>query len=106
MKRVIEGKIYDTNTAEEIHSWESAHMPGDFHYYSESLFVTPRGNFFVAGEGGAMSPYSESLGSGSYGGGSGIRPLGGAEAARWLEEHGGEEILVADVRFAEFVEQA
>lgn len=106
MKRVIEGKLYNTDTAEEIHVYEPHYDTGDFHYFIERLYVTSKGNFFIAGEGGPMSTYSEHLGNGSTGGGSGIRPVGTREAADWLEQSGGSEVLTEDERFMEFVEEA
>jgi hypothetical protein len=106
MQRVIEGKVYDTETAEPLHTFEPIHDTGDFHYFIETLYVTTKGSFFVAGEGGAMSPYSESLGGGSYGGGSGIQPLSLTEAVRWLEESDGHEILTSNERFAEQLKEA
>lgn len=106
MKRVIEGKVYNTATANRIHAYESPEMSGDFQYFMEALYRTQRGNYFIAGEGGPMSPYAESLGGGSYGGGSGITPVSLQEAAWWLEEHGGEEVLTSDDAFTTLIEEA
>lgn len=106
MKRVIDRKVYDTETAEEVHYYEPYYDSGDFKYYVETLYVTKKGNFFIAGEGGPMSPYAEYLGGGSTGGGSGIRPVSLAEAIDWLEESGGHEILSTDERFIAELEEA
>lgn len=65
MKQVIEGKRYDTATAQEIGSGGGKAYPGDFHYYRESLYLTKKGPFFLAGEGGPLSRY----GRPAYGGG-------------------------------------
>ncbi|MDP2956717.1 MAG: hypothetical protein Q8N53_09870 [Longimicrobiales bacterium] len=87
MRQVIEGKVYDTETAERIHQWGNGHNAGDFHRCQEALYRTSRGAYFLAGEGGALSPWSVPVGNNGRGGGSGIRPLTEEEARTWLEEH-------------------
>ena len=94
MKRVIDGKLYSTETATILHEYEHGYNTSDFHHYTEALYRTPKGAYFVAGSGGAMSPYSERLGSGSYGGGSGLRVVDESEALEWLEEHGGTDAII------------
>lgn len=106
MKRVINGKVYNTETADELHTYAPYENTSDFHFFTETLYVTKKGAYFVAGEGGAMSAYAESLGGGSYGGGSGIRVLSKAEAMEWLEETGGDDVLVNDERFSADIEEA
>ncbi len=85
MKRIIDGKIYDTETAEEL-GFDSYSNPGDFQYWEEGLFKTKKGAFFLAGSGGAMSKYAESRGNGSTGGGSHIMLITKEEAFDWLQE--------------------
>lgn len=104
MKRVIDGKRYDTDTATLIHDWENMYDRGNFHFYEESLYITKKGRYFLAGSGGAMSPYSESLGGGSYGGGSGLQPISKGQALQWLEEHEGHDAI--ELYFADEVEDA
>ena len=104
MKKVIEGKVYDTDSAELLHSWENMADTGNFNYCSEELYVTRKGAYFVAGEGGAMSTYAEALGGGSWGGGEGITPMPKGEAMQWLEQHEGHDVLLD--RFGEDLECA
>ena len=85
MKAVIEGKRYDTATAKEIGSGEGKAYPGDFHYISETLYITPRGNFFLAGEGGPLSRYGRPAYGGGTCGGEGIVPVTREEALFWCE---------------------
>jgi hypothetical protein len=87
MKRIIDGKSYNTETAECIATWSNHHYPNDFHYCEESLYRTAKGAWFVAGEGGAMSKYSRPVGNNGRGGGEGLEPFTADEARRWLEEH-------------------
>ena len=86
MKQVIEGKRYDTATAQEIGAWWNGYPTSDFHYCEEKLYLTPKGNFFLAGEGGALSQYARSHGN-ATGGGEAITPLSREEAFQWAQEH-------------------
>jgi len=84
MRRIIEGKRYDTETATEIGHRSSGAM-GDFDRISESLYRTPRGNYFRAGSGGARSAYGQSCGQNCWCGGEGLIPLTKEEALEWCE---------------------
>lgn len=44
MKKIINGKLYDTDTAEFIHSYET--KPGIFHQVKKSLYKKTNGEFF------------------------------------------------------------
>ena len=84
MKRIINGKIYNTETATRIGNFSSDCGPGDFRYQSTDLYRTKKGAFFIAGEGGALSRWSVSCGNGQRGG-SGIEALTSEEALQWCE---------------------
>lgn len=86
MKKIINGKRYDTKTAQFIGEGGFNHV-GDFSYYWEKLFRKRTGEFFLAGEGGPMSKYSESTGQNSWSGGEAIIPLTLQEAQSWGEKH-------------------
>ena len=86
MRRIIEGKIYDTKTATLIAEAESHLGRGDFGWWQEELYVTPKGRFFVYGEGHAMSRWAEPVGN-MRGPGQGIEALTEAEALAWCERH-------------------
>ena len=85
-RKVIDGLLYDTEEAEEIASRSHGHA-GDFEHFSEALYVTDSGRYFIYGKGGARSPYRQRLGQGEYGGGSGFRTLSEDEAQQWAEKH-------------------
>ena len=87
MKRVIEGKRYDTATAQEIGAWWNGYPTSDFHYCEEKLYLTSKGNFFLAGEGGPLSRYGRPAYGGGTCGGEGIIPLSQEDALSWCEEH-------------------
>ena len=87
MKRIINGKKYDTNTAKEMACDSYNGSCSDFQWWEETLYQKRTGEFFLYGQGGAMSKYSESCGQNSWGGGSDIIPLTLDEAKEWAEDH-------------------
>lgn len=87
MRQVIEGKVFDTSTAQLIHEWSSGHYAGDFHRQEEALYRTRGGVYFLHGEGGALSPWSVAVGD-RRSGGERIIPMTAEEALEWAEEHG------------------
>ena len=87
MKKVINGKVYDTATAKKVASWYSSYARNDFHYYEEELYQKKTGEFFLYGEGNAASPYSKSCGQNEWCGSEKIIPMTYAEAQKWAEEH-------------------
>lgn len=62
MKRYINGKVYDTSTAQEIGSYANAGNWRDFSHYEETLYRKRTGEYFLHGEGGPMTAYRESMG--------------------------------------------
>lgn len=86
MKRVIKGKLYNTETAERVGAWDNGYYTNDFNYCSEDLYQKKTGEFFLHGEGGAMSVYASSEGNMS-GYGERIIPMTYDEAAQWAEKH-------------------
>lgn len=89
MRRVIDGKMYDTDTADKIAEWDNGHnSKRDFHYCSEDLYKTKKGSWFLHGEGGAASKYAESCGQNETCEGKGIELLTAEEALEWLSGHG------------------
>lgn len=60
MKKIINGKVYDTETAKILGTWSSPVFVTDFSYYTETLHQKRTGEFFLFGEGGPMSKYAMS----------------------------------------------
>ena len=87
MKKIINGRLYDTDTAKEIDVYGNGLGPRDFRNYSETLYLKRTGEYFLCGEGGPMSKYARSCGGNSWSGGSGIIPLTAEEAREWGEKH-------------------
>jgi len=99
MKRIIDGKKYDTETAYMVGQWENMYDVSNFHYFSESLYKKRTGEYFLHGEGGARSQYAETVGQNEWRGGEKIIPLTYDNARKWAEEH-----LSVDVYESEFGE--
>jgi hypothetical protein len=87
MKKIINGKVYDTETAKRVAVYYASCGRSDFHYYEEELYRKKTGEFFLYGSGNAASPYSERCGQNEWCGGEKIVPLTFAEAQKWAEEH-------------------
>lgn len=86
MKKIINGKRYDTETAKLIGS-DGYSNPSDFDYWSEDLYQKKTGEFFLYGEGGARTKYAQAIDSSSWCGGERIMPLSYDEAREWVEHH-------------------
>lgn len=87
MKKIINGKMYNTDTAEYLDGWSNGEGCSDFRYCNECLYRKKTGEFFLDGEGGPMTKYAQRCGDGWYCGGEIITPLTEAEAKKWAEEH-------------------
>jgi hypothetical protein len=91
MKKIVNGLRYDTEKAVEIGSYDNighgCDSISDFRYWNATLYRTPRsGRYFLAGEGGAMSRFSQSVGQNSWGRGSDLIPMTREEALAWAEQ--------------------
>lgn len=87
MKKIINGKKYDTDTAQSLAEWSNHMSRFDFGFVVETLYRKKTGEFFIFGEGGAMTKYAESAGRNSWAEGSRIMPMSYDEAKMWAEEH-------------------
>lgn len=87
MKRIIDGKRYDTDTAEMVCDVSSrTSNQRDFKWHDTQLYRTKNGRWFVAGEGGPMSQWFHDTGNG-YSYGKGLRVIDANEARELLEQH-------------------
>ncbi len=86
MKKIINGKRYDTGTAKLIGEASYSNRT-DFNYWSEELYQKRTGEFFIYGEGGPASKYSRSTGQNQWSGGEKIIPLTIKEAKEWAEKY-------------------
>lgn len=86
MKKIINGKVYDTETAKDLASWDNG-IYGDLDSISETLYRKRTGEFFLFGEGGARSKYAKSVMNNTWSGGCKIIPLTWEAAKEWAETH-------------------
>lgn len=86
MRKIINNKRYDTDTAEHVGYWDNGMDGHDFRHESATLYRKRSGEYFLHGEGGPMSRYAEARGTSSWVGGERIMPLSWDDARRWAEE--------------------
>lgn len=91
MKKIINQKRYDTETATARGSWDNGYSVRDFHYCGETLYQKKTGEFFLYGEGGPASKYSRQCGNNSWSSDCDIIPLTYDAAREWAEEHLGAD---------------
>lgn len=87
MKKIINGRKYDTDTAIEVGFWKNMGDTRNFEYVCETLYRKRTGEYFLYGEGNAASKYAKSLGDNTWGGGEAITPLTIDSAREWAEKH-------------------
>lgn len=87
MKKIINGKRYDTDTAEFIGKWENIYNSADLQYECEELYRKKTGEFFMYGEGGPASSFAVQTGTTSWSGSCKITPITEDEAKKWVEEN-------------------
>lgn len=86
MKKIINGKKYDTETAKEVacNSWG---YYGDLNFVAETLYKKRTGEYFMYAEGGANTIYATQCGCNSWGSGWRITPFTENQAKKWGEEN-------------------
>lgn len=87
MKKIINGKKYDTDTAKEVGYSNNGLLSTDIDYIEETLYQKKTGEFFLYGEGGARTEYSDFRGETNCYSGCKIIPLTVKEAKKYAEEH-------------------
>lgn len=86
MKKVINGRLYDTDTAKEI-GYRCSNITDQLEGIQETLYRKRTGEFFLHGDGGARTQYAHQTEGGGWCGGEGIVPLSYDRAREWAEEY-------------------
>jgi len=86
MKQIINGKMYNTETAEEIGAWSNGLGRNDFRNRDEILYRKKTGEFFLYGRGGALTNWADSCNGNMTCEGCGIEPLSIESAKQWIEK--------------------
>lgn len=84
MKKIIDRKIYNTETAKKVAYWSNDYGTTDFKWQSETLYCSPKGQYFLHGEGGPMSAYAVHKGNESSGG-ENIKLMTEDDTMDWME---------------------
>lgn len=87
MRKIINGKMYNTETATVIDSYENMRNKRDYGYCEELLYRKKTGEFFLYGHGGAASKYAEIQADRKRCSGEKIIPLTEQQAKAWVEQY-------------------
>lgn len=86
MKKNINNKRYDTDTARFVAEWRNTRCSvTDFEYSEEQLYCKRTGEYFLYGHGGPRTRYAKAVGQNCWGSGEDIIPLTQEEARQWAE---------------------
>lgn len=86
MKKIINGKLYNTETAKVIADYWNGYPGGDFKVIKETLYQKKTGEYFLFGKGGPMTHYAEQVWGGmAYG--EEIIPYTEKQAKEWAVNH-------------------
>ncbi len=89
MIQVINGKRYNTETAQLVYKHWNGYNRSDFKYRSKCLYRTKNGAWFLHHDGGALSDMAISV-SGGRGGSEAIEAIDADDAYGFLEAHSDE----------------
>ena len=91
MRKIIDGRTYNTETSKLIGDWSNERSNRDFSHCYQALYRNTKGAYFLHGYGGPMSEYARHIG------GETINPMTAEDAQAWAEKH-----LFAETVEAEF----
>lgn len=95
MRKIINGKMYNTETATQIVEWNNGRY-GDFDFCSQTLYRKRTGEYFLYGEGGPSSIYASPAGNNGYTSGKAIVPITEKTARKWMEERADVDEYIAE----------
>lgn len=87
MRRIISGRRFDTEKATLIAQSSSSVRKGHPYYYQESLYQTPKGIWFLRGEGGSLTQWARPAEGGRRLRGANIYALSHKEVKAWLKAY-------------------
>jgi hypothetical protein len=92
MRRSIDGKVYDTNTAEIICDISEGRI-GEFDEVNAGLYVTKKGAYFIEGYGGATTRFKkQSVDKSGWVGSNALIPISLEEARTYCEKFAPDEV--------------
>ncbi|MCT4606331.1 MAG: hypothetical protein N4A64_09560 [Marinisporobacter sp.] len=93
MKKIINGRMYNTDTAKYIGEYTNGYFPDNGYYIGKELYRKKTGEFFLYRQGGGLTEYAVRYGNGSSGS-STIIPLTFQETKEWVEEYLDADIYI------------
>ena len=103
MKKVINGRLYNTETAQKIEEYWNGYGSSNFDFCKEVLYKTKNGRYFLHGEGGAASKYASHSGR-NLDAGDQISEFTRRDAMEWLSENDFVETI--EKEFSDLIEEA
>lgn len=97
MKKVINGRLYNTDTAVLLGEYTNEYGESTFKYIREFLYRTKSRAYFIHGVGGSLTMYAVSCGNNTWQGGEKIIPMSREAAREWADKN-----LTADEYMAAF----
>ena len=86
MKKILNGKMYNTETAKELAN-RTFSNPRDFNYINETLYQKKNGEYFLFGEGGGLTKYAFYVDSSGRTGGWEVIPMTEDDARERMGAH-------------------
>ena len=97
MKKIINGKMYNTETAEVVVAYDNGLSYRDFGWCEMTLYRKKTGEYFCVGEGGPMSQFARVSDDGNNrSSGVSVKPLTADEARKWAERYGSADEYIAE----------
>ena len=87
MKKIINGRVYNTATAHRLAQGGNGLPRNDFSYCEEELYRTKSGKYFLYGKGGPNSRHARRVEQNTWTGAEAIIPISTDTARDWAEEH-------------------
>lgn len=87
MKKIINGKMYNTETAKALGTAYSNAPVNSFEYWKETLYKKKTGEYFLYGYGGPVSQYAKCIDMNTWSGGDKFIPLTETKAMKWAERY-------------------
>lgn len=84
MKKIIDGKEYNTEIATKIAAYTAPYDRDDRLYYYEELYMISPSNYFLYGEGSACTRYAKKNQNGTKSFGKNIIPIDGDTVSDWI----------------------
>ena len=99
MKKYINNRLYDTDKAFEIDTYENHYHDLDCRHIKETLYQKQNGEFFLLGQGGSWTKYRQPRKRGGFSGSTVIVPLSIDMAKDWAKAHLSPEVYILTFGF-------